>query len=719
MRLYYGFALTTAMACTYAVAAPVSSIYPSYYVQALQIYQNMNEEERIGQLLLPSYVLLANAVSPNGERCAADVNAVGVPEAKMIHDCGLDQIAQYHLGGVLTGAGPYFNASTLQNWVALNALAQQEHVQGQPSTGPVDPLLLTGSDVIHGNMHVEGAVIFPHNMGLGVTHDPRLVEKIGQLAGQDSLASGFNWAFMPTVAVAQDLRWGRSYESFSADPRLVKEMARAYVTGFQDIQGRQITGVLSTAKHFIGDGATQYGFDEGDDQYKGDEQDFWNENGQGYEGAVQADVGSIMASYSAINGDNTRMHFGGNWDIVNQFKTDGIPGSDGQTYKFNGFVVSDWNGHTRAAYFYDQASGQTLTLPEIMAKTINAGVDMIMLGQGDTSNPFKPQSPPNFTNVKEVFDATKQAVDSGLIPQARLQDAVIRILEVKLALAPHTPSDYAALQAQERPLALRAAEESLVLLKNTQQTLPVNAQSIKNVVFIGDTDDLGVQNGGWTINWQGQKGSVYFTGPYAISSGATTIEQGVRNVLGNRVHYYYANNFQEAMSAHAFNHHNTLIIAAVAEVPYAEFMGDIGNAAAQDPWYNMGAANGYNLYLGLPQSQWLGLSFTSDEAATIEQLKDQGARVITVVYSGRPVILSGQNAEDMTGPINSSDAVIAAFLPGTLGGQAVANAIFGQYHFRANGYSNTLTFAWPVNLQQVSDHFQSGSLFPIGYGLKD
>jgi beta-glucosidase len=707
--------LSAALLASAAVQAQPqpTNIYQKYQTQAAAIYQHMTLDEKIGQLLLPAYQLLANSVSPGAKLCQAAVQG-HYPTPQMIKDCGLDQIAQYHIGAVLTGGGPYYNAPTLADWAALNQLASKIH----NAASPYDPLLLTGNDAIHGNMHLQGAVMFPHNIGLGVTHDPKLVYRIGDLVGKDSIASGFNWVYMPTIAVAQDLRWGRTYESFSQDPAIVKEMAKAYVGGFQHIKGNKLTGPVATAKHFIGDGATQYGFDEGDDNYQGSEADFWKENGPGYEGAEQANVGTVMVSYSAIDGDNTRMHFGGKWNILNQFIHQGIVGTDGRTYALGGFTVSDWNGPTRAAYFYDQANDVTLTLPQIMANTINNGVDMIMLGPGDVTDPFDPNSKPNFTNVGEVFNAIKTAYQKGMIDNARLQDAVTRILGVKLAMSPRFEGNYEKLQAKERKLALKASEESFVLLKNNQHTLPLKAHKIKNVVFVGDVNDLGIQNGGWTVNWQGQKGDEYFTGADKISSGATTLEEGIKHALKNRaVNYYYVNKQSDALPAH-INSKNTVVIALVAEVPYAEFMGDIGNTHTPDKWYDVGAANQYNFYLGLPQSQDLSLKFNANEASAIQTLKEKGIKVVTVVYSGRPIILSEGGS---AAPLPNSDAVIAAFLPGTLGGKALAKTIFGGYHFRsaAHGASNTLTFPWPRNMQDVSSHFADGSLFPMGYGLRD
>ena len=698
------------LAVGFEIKIYVEDPFEKNYSAATKLYQKMSLDEKIGQLLQPSYALLTNTHGANEGICSTAVNTPGTPTSQIIKSCGLDQIRQYHIGAVLTGGGPYFNAPTLANWAALNALATAQHRLGNP----LDPILLIGNDAIHGNMHVQGAVIFPHNIGLGVTHNPQLIEQIGRAVGQDSLASGFNWVYMPTVAVAQDLRWGRTYESFGQQPLLVKTLAQAYVNGFQAMQDKTIRGPIACAKHFIGDGATKYGFDEGDDAYQGTQADFWAKNGQGYEGALQANVATIMTSYSAIDDAHTnhdsQMHFGGKWDILNQFKNIGIKGTDGQNYRFTGFVISDWDGPTRAAYFYSLGH-KPLTLAETMAKTINGGVDMIMLGLVDHQNPLDGNSPLNFKDVGEVVSAIKSAYQRGLISEARLKDAVTRILAVKLTMRPQAPANYAALQAQERQLALAAAEQSLVLLKNNHATLPLKRSALQHIIFIGDTNDIGVQNGGWTIHWQGQKTNRYFTGVDQQSSGALSVESGVKAAAAPHTQFYHTlDPLPNTLSAT-----NSVAICVVAEVPYAEYMGDIGNPHQTDFWYAL-ASNTTNAYLSQPQSQFLGLMFTTSDAAAIQALRKQGIPIITVVYSGRPLILS---TGGVLAPLPHSDALIAAFLPGTLGGKALSNALFGDYRFRseANGTSNTLTFPWPANMDQVANHFTHGALFSIHYGL--
>lgn len=699
--------ITLLSLCHCTIAAQALDLYQAQQAHAAAIYQRMTLDEKIGQLLLPNYMLLADSAAG----CPAAVANPAATTAQLSSACGLTQIAQYHIGAVLMGGGPYFDTPTLAHFTKLNALAADQHRLGSPQ----DPLLLTGNDAVHGNSHLQGAVIFPHNIGLGVTHNAELVRRIAVLVGQDSLASGFNWVYAPTLAVAQDLRWGRSYESFGQQPSLVKNLGRAAVSGLQNIHQGAITGPIATAKHFIGDGATQYGFDEGDDAYTGSQQAFWHIHGQGYEGALQAHVATIMTSYSAIDdahsGNDTQMHFGGKWNLVNRLKTTGINGSDGRRYRFSGFVVSDWNGATRAAFFYSLLH-PTLSLPEILAKSINAGVDMLMLGASEVRNPFNPHSELLFRTTGDVFVALKTAYQQGLISPARLHDAVTRILAVKLALQPQTPQDYTQLQADERALAYQAATQSLVLLKNTHATLPLDRHKIRHIIFIGPSDDLGLQNGGWTVNWQGQKGNAYFSSPEdQISSGALTLEQGLKRALPQAQVYHLEDRPSEALTAD-----NSVVIATVAEVPYAEYMGDIGNSEALDLWYQQGGASQTNTYLGLPQNTFLGLHFDTAAATAIQQWRARGIPIVTVVYSGRPLVLSDGG---LTAPLTQSDALIAAFLPGTLGGKALSAALLGDYRFRSVGSANTLSFPWPATMAQVTEHFVNGALFPIGYGLAD
>lgn len=657
-----------------------------YQAKAFETVSQMNLDEKIGQLLLPTYTLLI----PSMDACKA---AMAKPKSEasdkqVKEDCGLNQIGKYKIGAVLQDGGPYTGKADIDTWIRLNSLAKEVH-QAEVTK---DPLLLTGNDAIHGNSHVAGAVIFPHNIGLGVAHDSEMVRSIGELVAKDSLYSGFNWVYMPTVAVAQDIRWGRTYESFSQTPALVKSLAKAYIQGYQ--QG----GAIATVKHFIGDGATNYGIDEGDATFNGSPEEFWQTHGQGYDGALDANVYSMMISYNAINGK--RMHFGGPWNSINEFK---------KKRSFQGFAVSDYNGATRAEYFEKRQR----RLPEVFADSIKAGMDMFMVGGGDKMNPFDPASPYYCKNIGDASDALKIAVNEGLITKEQLNNAVVRILSTKFAAVDNMKNyanmkkkDYEALQKKQRAVALKSAEKSLVLLQNKNDLLPLKEKSLKYIVMAGPVDDIGSQNGGWTINWQGQKGDQYFSGANKISSGAATVFDSVKK------HFKTAKiiNIKEIDTVKNVSPSNTLVVTVVAEPPYAEYMGDIGNTAGViDPFYVRGALGGENQYMGLPQSTELKLDWLSDETATIERLHKQNIPVITVVYSGRPVVLSHV--------LQNSDAVIAAFLPGTTGGDAIVNAIVGKYLFRSEGKSNTLTFPWPNTMKEVENRFKDGSLYSIGYGL--
>lgn len=674
--------------------------------QAEAIYQTMSLDEKIGQIILPSFRLLTAGASGE-EPCKAALESTKLPATSKIKACGFDQLATYHIGSVFVDGGPFYNEPTLTNWQLLASLAKEAHQPNQK-----DPLLLLGTDAIHGNQHVAGAVIFPQNINLGATHNPALLREIAMLTAQDVLFSGFNWVYAPTVAAAMDLRWGRSYESYGQDPDLLRIFAREYVSGLQQ------QGALATVKHFFADGGTAYGLDEGNVNTHTSERELWSIHGAGYEGAVDANVGSVMASYNAING--YPMHFGGAFDSINRFKQEGITNARERVYGFPGFVVSDYNGAWRAAYMANSENKKIkLNFIDSLAKTINSGVDILMFGLNDTVNPYDIKSAPNYTSVGEVHSALKQAVNKGLISEARLKDAVTRILVVKLSMKPHVLStaDFPGLQKKERDTALAAAEQSLVLLKNDKQLLPLKINAIKNVVLLGEVDDIGVQNGGWTVNWQGQKGPRYFDNTthahFADSSGATTLLQGLKHLLPKEVNYINETDVLKLLPD--LNSKNTVAVLVLAEPPYAEYMGDIGNNTQVDKWYQKGVHDGENTYMPAEQKQSLAIAPTQGQVQVLQKLRKLGIPIITVLYSGRPLVIT----QGPQAPLSVSDAFIAAFLPGTLGGQAIANAIMGHYYFAQvpNARSNTLSFPWPRDDNDIAQHFSKGSLFRMGYGL--
>ena len=389
---------------------------PAVEARAAEILASMTLEQKIGQMVQPEI----KSITP------ADVR-------------------RYYIGSVLNGGGswPAMNKrSTIQDWVTL-AVAYYDASMSTDARIPVP--VIWGTDAVHGHSNVYGATIFPHNIGLGAAHDVELIERIAEATGQSTRATGVTWTFAPTVAVAQNARWGRTYESYSSQPALIREYAAAYVKGMQGLLDKD-GNVVATAKHFIGDGATDGGKDQGNATIT--QAQMINVHGQGYYGAIEAGVQTVMASFNSWNDvaagkDYGKMH--GTRDLL----TVALKEKMG----FDGFVVSDWNGIGQVTGCSDDSCPQA----------INAGIDMVMV-------PDK---------WKSFIDNTIAQVKSGEIPQARIDDAVMRILRVKLraGLWEHKPSasQFAGKPASlvHRDLARRAARESLVLLKNDGGALPL------------------------------------------------------------------------------------------------------------------------------------------------------------------------------------------------------------------------------------------------------
>ncbi len=716
-------------------SSDASTIYDNTNAAAEAMVQGMTLSQKIGQMLLPAVDALTMNYAPGGVSGAQEAWIAGgnpPPINKTVGDAlGFSAITTYNVGAVLQAAGPLLYSGPLpegqhlNQWQTLTGILQLYQTEGLP--------LLLGNDAIHGNQHVVGAILFPHNIGLGATHNPSLVNTIAAWTGYDVRVSGFNWAYMPTVAIAHDYRWGRFYESFSSNDDVVRAMAQNYVAGMQGITNGttgQIAGAIACVKHFIGDGNTHTGFDEGFTATP-DLNTIWQTDGAGYEGAVAltgpiAQVGSAMASYSSLNG--IPMHFGGDFDSLNQFRNEGIE-YQGSTYQLSGFVVSDYDGVAKAAWKYNVLHGTNINLAEAMAMAINGGIDLIMVSNAAYTNPFDANafipptftnlSPPYYTNLEDIVSAITTAVDTGLIPISRIDDAVTRIIRTKLA------TNFAALPSppaglSEAAVSLQAAEQSLVLLKNDNGVIPITPGNMEYVFLMGDDDDIGKQNGGWTVIWQGREGNYYWTAADRASAHATSILDGVnQTALGvgaQIVRGEYAILNYPLGGTGGPTASNSVAILAISEIPYAEFMGDVQN---QNPWYMLGQAQGLNAYTPSIQNCDLALHLTDQQAQAIDYLHSAGIPVITVVFSGRPIVIT----ESPNAPLPISDALIAAFLPGTSGGQAIANLIFGAYTTKSvsntiNGnlyYSNTLPFAWPASMKEVIRG--TPTLFPEGFGL--
>jgi beta-glucosidase len=421
-------------------------------------------------------------------------------------------IRGYFLGSVLSGGGSSPPDKTAAGWAEM-----YDRYQGIALQTRLRIPLVYGTDAVHGHNNVVGAVVFPHNIGLGCTRDASLVERVARATAQEVAATGIDWTFSPCIAVARDERWGRTYESFGETPELVSEMAAAAVRGYQPT-------ILACAKHYLADGGTAGGRDQGDAQM--DEAALRAIHLPGYRAAVAAGVGSVMASFSSWNGQKMHGH--------RYLLTDVLKGELG----FAGFVVSDWAG-------IDQLPGD---YPSDVEASIGAGIDMVMV----------PERYPEFVST------LKSLVQAGRIPESRIDDAVRRILRQKVALGlwgepyadrsllPQVGSD------AHRQVGREAVRKSLVLLKNEGRVLPLSKMTRRIHVAGRNADDLGNQCGGWTITWQGGSG--------AITAG-TTILQGIRAAVLGGASVTYSRDGSGAEGADAG-------VVVIGETPYAEGLGD-------------------------------------------------------------------------------------------------------------------------------------------------
>jgi len=443
-----------------------------------------------------------------------------------------EDLARYPLGSVLAGGngGPDGNdRATAPEWLELSRRFHAAALASRP--GRVAIPLMFGIDAVHGHANIVGAVIYPHNIGLGAAHDPELVRRIGAATAEAVAATGIDWAFAPTLAVPQDIRWGRSYEGFAQDPALVREYGRAAVEGLQgppEISGKLQAGrIAASAKHFLGDGGTFDGVDQGDTRVS--ESELIRLHAQGYVGAIDAGVMTVMASYSSWQGQ--KMH--GNRQLL----TDVLKGRMG----FEGFVIGDWDGHA-------QVPGcQSDRCPA----AINAGVDMFMA--------------PN--NWKGLFDNTLAEARSGEIPAARLDDAVRRILRVKFRLGlfesarPYEGRMELLNSPAARALAREAVRRSLVLLKNNG-VLPIRP-SARVLVTGPGAESIPMQCGGWCVTWQGNDTSnADFPGAESVLAA---MKQAVESGGGRLVDG----------SDLAGQDRPDVAVFVYGEQPYAEMLGDI------------------------------------------------------------------------------------------------------------------------------------------------
>lgn len=582
------------------------------------IMARMTLEQKIGQIIMPDI----SAITP-------------------------DDVRRYGFGSILNGgnSGPGGNErAPAADWLAL-ADAYWDASTAPRSDGAPPIPALWATDAVHGHNNIVGATLFPHNIALGATRDPALVRAIGQATAREIAVTGIDWAFAPTIAVGRDDRWGRTYESYSEDPALVGQLGAALVEGLQGMPGGPgFLGdghVLATAKHFFGDGGTG-GRDQGNTV--GALDDVIALHAAPYPPAIDAGVAAVMASFSSVNGE--KMH--GNHALL----TDLLKGR----MRFDGLVVGDWNGH-------GQIPGcSNVDCPQALL----AGVDIYMVPE----------------DWRGLYDHLLDQARSGVIPATRLDDAVRRILRVKLAYGlfdrgrPSTRAyagDVSVLAAPaHRALARQAVRESLVLLSNRNGLLPLDPR--RRILVAGPgADDIAMQSGGWTISWQGggDLTNADFPQGQSIFAGiaAAARAQGGQAILS---------------PDGRFDQRPDVAVVVFGERPYAEFMGDIPNLLLAD----------------------------DAPLALIRRLKAQGIPVVAVLLSGRPLWMNRE--------INAADAFVAAWLPGSEGGGVADVLLRSPASAPQPDFTGRLGFSWPAGCDQTN--LNSGDpgyapLFALGYGL--
>ena len=547
-------------------------------------------------------------------------------------------IAKYGIGSILSGGGGNPVPNNPENWRNMvNGFIEES------LTSRLGIPLIYGSDCVHGHNNCVDATIFPHNVGLGAAGETDLVERIAAATAQEMMATGVRWNFAPAVSLPIDLRWGRSYEGFSQDPAMISEMAAAYVRGL--IGGDMTTGVLPSVKHFVGDGAASWGSSTRitAEQWEMIESDPTLANAKVGEfmmdllkiGAWQIDQGvsdideatlremhlppyaatiaegtmNIMVSYSSWGG--FKMH------AQKYLLTDVLKGEMG----FNGFLVTDWEA-------IDQIDDDFYTA---VVACINAGIDMNMV-------PF---------NYMRYIETLTEAVNKGDVPMSRIDDAVRRILRVKMMMGVfdqpicNTPLSVVGCEPH-RELAREAVRKSLTCLKN-ENAMPIAKDSAGLLVAGRHAHDIGLQCGGWTIEWMGGAG--------AITSG-TTILDGIKEAVGDTAEIVYSEDgeFAGAKAKTAF--------VVVGEEPYAEGMGDRSD-----------------------------LHLAADQVEMIRKVRQNCEKLVVMVLSGRPIIVSDW--------IDEVDGLIAGWLPGTEG-DGIADVLFGDHPFKGQ-----LRYTWPRSMGQI------------------
>jgi beta-glucosidase len=577
-----------------------------------------------------------------------------------------EEVKTYHIGSLLSGGGSTPGDNMPEDWIQMNdefwAASMEENEQYLAI--PV----IYGVDAIHGHGNAKGAVIFPHNIGLGAANDPDLIERIAMTTARETAATGVDWTFAPTLAVVRNDHWGRTYESYAEVPEIVTSYAGRFVKGLQGNFGEE--NVIACAKHFIADGATLHGVNTGDAPIN--EAELRKIHLPPYLAALKEDVLTVMISFSSWN--YIKCH-ANKYLITHLLK---------EELGFDGIVITDWDGIDYLSDDYFEA----------VAIGINAGMDMFMVTE----------------KWKLCYHHLKTHIQTGRVSMARLDDAVRRILRVKYKAGifdKPRPAQRILSQpptcmgsSQHRETAREAVRKSLVLLKNNKDILPLNKDA-RIIVAGKSAHSRGIQCGGFTIEWQGVLDNDSIV-------GGTSIWEGISKAAPNA-------SLSENLTGEDANPDiHDVGIVVIGEKPYAEGFGDIyplgiGLTKAIRPDH-MSSQYASDLFEPLNGEESYGTTLNlcelhSEDLKTIQNISSKGIPVIVILISGRPLVVNKE--------LDESDAFIAAWLPGSEGG-GVADVLFGDYDFQGK-----LSFTWPTydddNLNIGDENYHP--LFAYGYGL--
>lgn len=533
----------------------------------------------------------------------------------------LNDITKYAIGSVLSGGDSDPIDSTISGWLRFTNLCQKKALETR-----LEIPILYGIDAVHGNNNIYGAVIFPHNIGLGCTNNTELVKKAAQITAKEVAASGIHWSFAPCVAVTLDERWGRTYESFGETAEITSRLGKAAIDGYQGNSLKDSGSILACAKHYVGDGGTSGGVDQGNTETN--EKNLREVHLPGFIEAIKSGVGTIMASFNSWNGDKLHGH---KYLLTDVLKVE---------LGFEGFIISDWAGVDQVAENYKDAVEQC----------INAGIDMVMV--------------PN--KYKEFIKVLLELVYENRISEERINDAVSKILRIKYEMGlfenPFRSEKFieSVGSDEHRSVARECVQQSMVLLKNDNNILPVRRE--QKVLLAGShANNLGYQCGGWSMDWQGGSGK--------ITSGTTILEAFQKTKKDDFVVQFNDNNKDIA--------DHDIAIVVIGEKPYAEGQGDSNN-----------------------------LSLRTEDISLIKELHAKGKPVALILISGRPLILEPV--------LEYCDAVVAAWLPGTEG-DGIVDVLVGD-----NAPTGKLSISWPRSMMQIPVNIGDTNyapLFKYGFGL--